>query len=250
MTQNDFFNIIMDELKELPELKLQKIIFQYKEKISYGILHGKSEDEIISSFGDPYLICYNYKNNNSDFETLKKEEPISYQVNLKKTSDNINTYNNDKENTNYIQPIDSIHNDSNHSEIYNTNNINVKHKNSSPHVDRFLKICIIILSLIIFFPLITSIIGVIIGILGVSLSLLAGSVGILIGGTFTNVIGMPNVPHFIANFPYPAIVLFTLGSICLAIFLLFIFYYSCKLLFRLCRRLFNFLKSKGGVFYE
>lgn len=249
MTQNEFFNIIMDELKELPELKLQKIIFQYKEKISDGILHGKSEDEIISSFGDPYLICYNYKNNNSDSEILTKEEPISYQVNLKKISDNISTYN-DKENIDYVQPIDSIHNNSNHSKNDNTNNINAKHNNSSPHVDKLLKICIIILSLIIFFPLITSIIGIIIGILGVSISLLAGSVGILIGGTFTNLIGMPNIPQFIANFPYPAIVLFTLGSICLAIFLLFIFYYSCKLLFRLFKKLFSFLKSKGGIFHE
>lgn len=248
MTQNEFFNIIMDELKELPELKLQEIISQYKNKISDGILHGKNEDEIIADFGDPYLICYNYKNNNSDHKIVNKEGPVS-SVNLKKTSANITSYRN-KSDINYILPIDCIKNDKRFDETDNKNNISIKLNNSSPHVDKFLKICIIILSLIIFFPFITSTIGIIIGVLGIALSLLVGSVGLIISGTFTNLIGMPHIPQFIANFPYPVIVLFALGTICLSIFLLFIFYYSCKFLFRLCRRLLNFLKSKGGIFYE
>ena len=127
-------------------------------------------------------------------------------------------------------------------------NSSIKCSHSSPHVDKLLKICIIILSIIIFFPFLTSILGTIIGILGVALSLLIGSIGILIGGTFTSLIGIPNIPQFIADFPYPAIVLTTLGSICLSIFLIFIFYYSCKLFFRLCQKIFSFLKSKGGLY--
>ena len=35
MTQNEFFNILMDELKDLPELELQRIILFYKKILSY-----------------------------------------------------------------------------------------------------------------------------------------------------------------------------------------------------------------------
>ena len=240
MTQNEFFNIIMDELRDLPELKLQKIISKYQNIISEELLLGKNEDEIIAAFGDPYLICYNYKNNNADSEIEQTDKFISSSINLKKASDNMNSFK-DTANINYIQPIDNIKN-------HNKSNTKTEYSTSSPYVNKLLKICIIILSLIIFFPLITSIIGVIIGILGIAISLLTGSIGILIGATFTNIINIPNIPNYIGDFPYAAIILFTLGSICLSLFLLFVFYYSCKLIFRLLKRLFTFLKSKGGDF--
>ena len=46
MTQKEFFNIIMDELKELPELELQKLISLYRNRISNEVLSGKSEEEV------------------------------------------------------------------------------------------------------------------------------------------------------------------------------------------------------------
>lgn len=250
MTQNEFFNIIMDELKELPELELQKLISFYKNKISTEVSHGKSEDEVIKSLGDPYLICHNYKNNNIDIKNFKDECPIDSNINLKKVTPHDTTKNLNIPNDNYIKPINTILNDNNTQKHDNKKNSSIKCSHSSPHVDKLLKICIIILSIIIFFPFLTSILGTIIGILGVALSLLIGSIGILIGGTFTSLMGMPNIPQFIADFPYPAIVLTTLGSICLSIFLIFIFYYSCKLFFRLCKKVLGFLKSKGGLFNE
>lgn len=249
MTQNEFFNIIMDELKELPELELQEIISFYKSKICSEVLNGKNEEEIIKDFGDPYLICLNYKNNSSNTKFSKKD-CISSNINLKKkASDDVHN-NIHISNINYIDPINVIPNNNNTDNHTNKRNINNDYNKSSPHVDKFLKICIIILGLIIFFPLLTSIIGIIFGILGAALGLFAGSIGILIGGTFTSIIGMPNIPQFIADFPYPVIVLFTLGSICLSILLILVSYYSCKFFFRLCKKIFDFFRSKGGIFNE
>ncbi|WP_455821789.1 hypothetical protein [Clostridium butyricum] len=45
MTRNEFFNILMDDLKELPELDLQKIVSFYKNKISIEVSKGKNEKE-------------------------------------------------------------------------------------------------------------------------------------------------------------------------------------------------------------
>lgn len=251
MTQNEFFNIIMDELKELPEIELQKIISFYKNKISSEISLGKSEEDVISGFGDPYLICMKYINHPLDTEINEEKKDTSSKINLKKASGDDTNKDISISNINYIDPIYINKNDTTDGGHYNfTESIKNDFKKSSPHVDKFLKICIIILSLIIFFPVITSILGIIIGILGVAVSLLAGSIGLLIGGTFTNLIGLPNIPQFIADFPYPAIVLFTLGSVCLSIFLILIFYYSCKLFFRLCSKILKFLRSKGGIFNE
>lgn len=251
MTQNEFFNIIMDELKELPEIDLQKIISFYKNKISSGVSHGKSEEDVIADLGDPYLICMKYINQPLDNDMNKENIDTSSKINLKKTSGDNTKKEISTSNINYINPIYIDENDNTYESKTNfAENIKNDFKKSSPHVDKFLKICIIILGLIIFFPVITSILGIIIGILGIAISLLAGSIGILIGGTFTNLIGLPNIPQFIADFPYPALVLFTLGSVCLSILLILAFYYSCKLFFRLCFKILNFLKSKGGIFNE
>ena len=102
MTQNEFFNIIMDELKELPELELQKLISFYKNKISTEVSHGKSEEEVIKSFGDPYLICLNCKNNGMDTENSKDKYSISSNVNLKKAASDDTAHNLSLQNDNYI----------------------------------------------------------------------------------------------------------------------------------------------------
>lgn len=241
MTQNEFFNILMDELKELSELKIEKIIFYYKNRFSYESSIGRTEEEIIKDFGDPHLICKKYINQSQDFEITKNENNSSF---------NNTGLNQIALNNKYIQEINMSINKKNNNIKYDYKkkvNLNKNGTKSSPHVDKFLKFCIIILSLMIFFPLVTSIVGIIIGILGITLSLLAGSIGILIGGTFTSLIRIPHIPQIITNFPYPAIILFTLGSITLSILLIFIFYYSCKFFFRLFTKTFKSLKSTGGL---
>jgi uncharacterized membrane protein len=123
---------------------------------------------------------------------------------------------------------------------------NSKPNSSQSTVNLILKICIIGVTLLIFSPVITGIIGCIIGLFGVAISILVGSIGLLVGGTFTSLVGVPNVPLFIANFPYPVIVLFSLGSISLSLFLTLIFYYLCKFFIKLLIKTYRALKLKGG----
>ena len=150
--------------------------------------------------------------------------------------------NNNKNNSNFSSDQNSDYRSN------NFNNPNTKNKVSQFNVNSILRISIAILSLIIFFPVITGIIGCILGLLGVAISILVGSIGLLVGGTFTSFVGLPNVPMFVANFPYPVIVLFSLGSISLSILLTLLFYYLCKFFIQISIKVYNSLKSEGGAF--
>jgi hypothetical protein len=132
----------------------------------------------------------------------------------------------------------------------NSNNFNTQdfgNKISQCSVNIILKICIIILALIVFFPVITGVAGCIIGLFGIAISIFIASIGVLVGGTFTSFIGLPNVPAFVANFPYPVIILFSLGSISLSILLIILFYYLCKFFILILPKIYNSVKSKGGA---
>lgn len=306
MTQNEFFNILMDGLKDFPETKLQDIISYYMHKFTLGLAAGKTEKEIINELGNPNLIVNEYRN--EDLNTTINSESLNNDTSTDisdKTSDIVNATfaenivtdnkcnhidndfrsNNDFPNnqdnfydlhnsnipsdnqeSNY-KPINlngpnySFNNEdsanSNKDNINNSNydfSNNQKSKTSSnnlrkqkPNVNTILRICIIILALVLFFPVITGIIGCVIGILGLAISIFVASIGILVGGTFTSFIGLPNVPEFIANFPYPVIVLFSLGSISLSILLILLFYYLCKFFILVLVKIYNSLKSKGGA---
>lgn len=334
MTQNEFFNILMDGLKDFPETKLQNIISYYQNNFSLGSSVGKTEEEVINELGDPNLIVNKYRNeyldapinseslsdgsginpnmdknyasnniiytkeedivtNNKssdlygDFKTNDRFNSISSNDNKNafkssssklndfKASDsyeeinsndsfyNLNTLesltDNQKSNNNPINPNTLNYNSNssnysfNNSNFNNQQNSNTNSNNTSNGISKFtvntiLKICIVILSLIIFFPVITGIIGCIIGLLGVAISILVASIGVLVGGTFTSFIGLPNVPAFVANFPYPVIVLFSLGSISLSILLILLFYYLCKFFVRILIKIYHSLKPEGGAF--
>ena len=64
MNQNEFFNILMDGLKDFPEIKLQDIISYYENNFSLGLASGKTEEEIINELGNPNLIVNKYRNEN------------------------------------------------------------------------------------------------------------------------------------------------------------------------------------------
>lgn len=374
MNQNEFFNILMDGLKDFPESKLRDIISYYDNKFTHGISIGKTEEEIITELGNPNLIVNQYKsefldtensstpfnnesiasseaknstieklnyefnsdallsnntNNNStasennspefsddnlEFSSkdnyfnsissindskIATDDEISSTANISSSNDNTNQSNNDfgindtfdnaegilmaknnldrnldsslngsnlddakystpNENINsnndfynlYTnnQPVESNEDNSNNnaSDTPNYSSSHLNSKNSQSTVNLILKICIIVVTLLIFSPVITGIIGCIIGLFGVSISILVGSIGLLVGGTFTSLVGIPNVPLFVANFPYPVIVLFSLGSISLSLFLTLVFYYLCKFFIRLLIKSYRALKFKGG----
>lgn len=282
MTKIEFFNILMDGLKDFPESKLNDIIYFYENKFSLGLSNGKSEFEIINELGDPNLIVSQYRNeylennipsysdnNNIIYDANFTEEIVPSNPTLSaienkdedlKLEDNFYTFDKyesssnyeNNENTNSQYNSGSFNNtDASQKDNYSNDNYS-KDKNSSAKKIRLdsnsiLRICIIVLSIIIFSPILTSILGFIIGIFGMAIGLLFGSIGILIGGTFTSFLGVPDVPQFIANFPFPVIVLFTLASIVLSIFFIILFYYITKAVFRGLRHLFRKLKSEGGI---
>ena len=64
MDQNEFFNILMDGLKDFPEIKLQDVISYYENRFILGLAAGKTEEEILNELGDPNLIVNNYRNEN------------------------------------------------------------------------------------------------------------------------------------------------------------------------------------------
>ena len=337
MNQNDFFNILMDGLKDFPEIKLQDIISYYENNFRLGLASGKTEQEMLSELGDPNLIVNKYRN--EDLKTPTNSEPLIRDADITpinensitdinsdnnsinnnpnfidepaivtdnnsndifsdfRTDDNLNNNNeNDFETNNKLDTLkttDSYEDINLNSDFYdldnsnqsnfnytdesgfNTNNDNkdysnynskfnnnrnsnsssnnfndqiFKNKISQFNVNTLLKVSIVILALIIFFPVITGIIGCIFGLLGAAIGILFGSIGLLVGGTFTSFVGGPNVPMFVANFPYPVIVLFSLGSISLSIILSLIFYYLCKFFIRISIKSYKSLKSKGGAF--
>ncbi len=329
MTQNEFFNILMDGLKDFPEVKLQNIISYYENYFKIRLTVGRTEDDIAKELGNPNLIVNKLRNENSHItvtlanlansSNTKTSDEIS---NIDTTDININNnrsnvYHSSKTNRKfgniYSENKNNLKTDSNFNDFksnnsyasndyfydlhnenisldiqksnykcaelkeskYNINNEDkfrrsddisfdsefsfsvcqkknifnnhkFKNKISNLNINIILKIYIIILSLVIFFPVITGVIGCFIGLLGIAISIFIASIGVLVGGTFTNLFTLPNIPAFVSNFPYPVIVLFSLGSLSLSLLLIIIFFYLCKFLIVILAKIYNFLKFKGG----
>lgn len=243
MNKNEFFNVLMDSLKDIPEKKLQNIILYYENLFNSEMSKGKSEEEIVSNLGNIDILInkckedsirneaekditdsfFNTELSNNDYLKLEKNYLISTE-----TTENCNT-----EDTSY-----SYATDNNSGSV--PNNTTIK---KTVNINSILKVCILILSLIIFSPIFASVFGIIMGILGSAIGLLFGSIGILIGGTFTSFAGIPNLPHFISNFPYPVLVLFCLGSVTLSIMLFILFCYMIKALIIGIKKLYSLLMS-------
>lgn len=245
MNKNEFFNILMDKLKDIPEKKLQTIILHYENLFDLEIQNGKSEEEIVESLGDINILINKYKDDTLLDDHIKNSSDESSPI-------KIYIDNNSRPNKNYIVSTESFSNTSN-DENNNTNNTNENiddstfYKNNNTkkniNINSILKICILILSIIIFTPIFTTIIGVIIGIFGTAIGMFFGSIGLLIGGTFTSFAGIPTLPNFISNFPYPALVLFCLGTITLSIILFILFCYIIKACVIGIKKLYSILMS-------
>lgn len=251
MNKNEFFNILMDKLKDIPEKKLQNIIWHYENLFDLEIQNGKSEEEIVESLGDINILINKYKDETLLVDHIKNSSDESSPIDIYRD-------NNSRPNKNYIVSTESFSNTSNDENNHtnsntttnNTNeNINdstfYKNNNTkkSININSILKICILILSIIIFTPIFTTIIGVIVGIFGTAIGMFLGSIGLLIGGTFTSFAGIPAIPNFISNFPYSALVLFCLGTITLSIILFILFCYVIKASVIGIKKLYSILMS-------
>lgn len=246
MNKNEFFNILMDELKDIPEKKLQDIIWHYENLFDLEIQNGKSEEEMVESLGNIDTLINKYKDSALLTDYMKDS--------LNDSSDS-RIYNNESNYSgNYIVSTEKHSNTSNNKNDYtDTNNTN-KNKDDSKfyknnntkksiNINSILKICILILSIIIFTPIFTTIIGIILGIFGTAIGMFFGSIGLLIGGTFTSFAGIPTIPNFISNFPYPVLVLFCLGTVTLSIILFILFCYVFKASVIGIKKLYSILMS-------
>lgn len=247
MNRNEFFNILMDELKDIPEKKLQNIIWHYENLFDLEIQNGKSEEEIVEGLGDIRTLINKYKDELFLVDHVENSSDEPSHIDIDK-------YNNTTLNENYIVSTESFSNTSNDENKYNyTNNANessnestvykINNAKKSVNINSILKVCILILSIILFTPIFTTVIGIIVGIFGTAIGIFFGSIGLLIGGTFTSLASFPDIPRFISSFPYPALVLFCLGTITLSVILLIFFYYTMKASLIGIKKLYSILMS-------
>lgn len=243
MNKNEFFNFLIDSLKDIPEKKLQDIILYYENLFDSEMSSGKSENEIVNNLGNLDVLIKKYKDDSII------NEPV---IDMTEPFFNTELYDNNdlKFPKSYIIPNESNNNDNSYSST-NSKSTDNDSSNSIPNTtikktvstNSILKVGILILSIIVFAPILTSILGVVMGVFGSAIGLLLGSIGVLIGGTFTSFAGIPNIPHFISNFPYPVLVLFCLGSITLSIMLFILFFYLVKALIICIKKLYSLLMS-------
>uniref|UniRef100_UPI002634B601 DUF1700 domain-containing protein n=1 Tax=Clostridium sp. TaxID=1506 RepID=UPI002634B601 len=104
MNQNEFFNILMDGLKDFPEMELHDIISYYENSFTLGLAAGKTEEEIVNQLGNPSLIVTKYRNedlktpiNSENITTDADISPISNRssINDSYCANNMNFVNND-----------------------------------------------------------------------------------------------------------------------------------------------------------
>lgn len=74
MNKSQFLKILNDMLKDIPEDEKKDILFDYNEHFSIGLKEGRSEEEIVSSLGDPKTIAKEIKAN---YMISKAEKNIS-----------------------------------------------------------------------------------------------------------------------------------------------------------------------------
>ena len=100
MNQNEFFNILMDDLKDFPEEKLQDIISHYEKKFTAGFISGITEEEIIKELGTPKLIVEKYRNEQLN-TNLNSELSTNDIINACTNSETFNTDSNNTDETSF-----------------------------------------------------------------------------------------------------------------------------------------------------
>jgi uncharacterized membrane protein len=63
MNKKEFFDLLKEELKDLPESELGEILADYEEHFEIGKSKNKSEKEIVEKLGDPSTIAKEFKTN-------------------------------------------------------------------------------------------------------------------------------------------------------------------------------------------
>lgn len=219
VNKNEFLKIIREGLNDFPQQELDEIIYDYEEHFRNALSDGKTEEEIISTLGDPFVIVNQYRSG------------YVQSVPQYKNNNNTNDYNNSYKNEN------------------RSNSVPPRQRNSNSNTaNTLLKIAIVVFAIIFIGPLGLAGGGVLLGIavtvLVVPFTLSLSGIALLLGKSGLSLFGFA-VPAFLADFPTSVIVLVTLGSIAATILATILSLYVLKALIALMKKLFNNFFNKG-----
>lgn len=210
MNKNEFLKIIRAGLNDFPAEELNEIISDYEGHFRDALSDGKTEEEILKTLGDPFVIVNQYRSG-------------------------------------YVQSVPQYKN-SNTNGTKNTNNTSYNNvsptgtNSNSNTVNTLLKIAIVIFALIIIGPfgiaggagLFALAVTIVVIPFAVSLS----GIALLLGKSGLSLFGFA-VPSFLADFPTSVIALVTIGSIFATILVTILSVYILKAVIIFIRKLFN-----------
>lgn len=216
MTQNEFFNIIMDELKDFPECTLYEITCYYQAYFSENLAYGKSEDEIIKELGDPVLIA----------NKLIKENAV--------------------DNSFFAGPkIEQSSNSSiNEMEISNSNTIK-KSESNNFNINTILKLGIITLLILFFAPSLINIGSILLYLCKICTQLILRGLNLGYNENLNFFFHSPIViSDFILSLPNNSLTLFSIGTIFLSLSFMLIIFRLFRFVFITFKNLLYALKDK------
>lgn len=209
MTKNQFLNILIDGLKDIPENEFQKIISHYSSEIEKGLQMKLSEDYIISQFGDPNEIINNLKNSKYNKTYLT----ANFDTNSKLRSNK-------------------------HSFL------NWTKREDLNSTELLLRVFFILLFIAIVLPLLLTITSFLLGSIIVLFNILVLGLLMVSHVLIGQFIEISIIPIFLNNLPSNSILFFGLGSIFLSIFLIILLYYISKFFIKLVYTIYRHYKQR------
>lgn len=216
MNKNEFLKIIREGLNDFPSQELDEIIYDYEQHFRDAMSDGKTEEEIIGSLGDPFVIVNQYRSG-------------------------------------YVQSVPQYKNNRNNSDDYKTNNSYDyapprQENNNSNTINTILKIAIAIFALILIGPIGITVVSVLFAlvmvILVIPFTLSLSGIALLLGKSGLSLFGFA-VPSVLADFPTSVIALATTGSIAATILVTILSLYCIKAVILLIKKLYNKFFTKG-----
>ena len=216
MTQNEFFNILMDELKDLPECMLYEITCYYQDYFSKNLAYGKSEDEIIKELGNPVLIANKLIQENAVDNSFFAEPKIEQSFN---------------------SSINEI-------EVSNSNTIK-KAKSNNFNINTILKLGIITLLILFFAPSVINLGSILLYICKICTQLILNGLNLGYSENLNFFFHSPIIiSDFILSLPNNSLILFSIGTIFLSLSFILIIFRLFRFVFITFKNLLYTLKDK------
>ncbi|PRR84395.1 DUF1700 domain-containing protein [Clostridium vincentii] len=213
VNKNEFLKIIRAGLNDFPPEELNEIIAGYENHFKDALSDGKTEEEIINIFGDPFVIVNQYRNGYVQSVPPYKSSNTNYSNNSHKN--NNNSYTNDSQK--------NLNSDSN-------------------NVNTLLKITIVILTIVIIGPFGLAIGGSLFALalafILIPFALSLSGIALLFVQSGLSLFGF-TAPTFLADFPTSVIALITVGSTFATILVTILSVYFIKAVIIFARKLFN-----------